>query len=196
MNSQESVRKGYGNDKRVRTIRNRPWTGTHDRGWEPARASSWRSHGQGLQASQNGELECYLGRSARRRSPTGHRRRQDLPLDHSEPHLHLVGSAGVDRDVDQDEVRVAPPQPAGRRLTPMRGAVVHDPEDPGCGTVGPQAHDLIDQPTPAGLDRGSLVGRDHLVLGSQRPPLPVPGRDRGSPWSSPGSGGREGGSRP
>ena len=34
-----------------------------------------------------------------------------------------------------------------RSLTPMRGAIVHDPKHPICGGVGLLFHDLIDQPT-------------------------------------------------
>ena len=56
-------------------------------------------------------------------------RRQDLALDDREVDLDLVEPGGVDRQVDEHEVRPLAPGGARReRLAAVRGAVVDDPE--------------------------------------------------------------------
>ena len=72
-------------------------------------------------------------------------RGEDLSLNDREVNLNLIEPTGVVRDVDEDGVGPLGTEAVGGFLTPMSGAVVHDPEDATCGLVGLLAHDLVDE---------------------------------------------------
>lgn len=69
--------------------------------------------------------------------------------------LDLVQPAGVYRSMNGHDI--VPPllQSLATALPPMRGPVVHDPENPGRRTIGFLAHDLIDQSLKR-IDPGAL----------------------------------------
>src|SRR5208337_2012280 len=54
---------------------------------------------------------------------------QDLPLDDREVDLHMIQPTGMHGRMDQERLAVRLPQSPYRRLTAVRGAVVHDPKD-------------------------------------------------------------------
>ena len=87
-------------------------------------------------------------------------RLEHLALDDREVDLDLVEPAGVQRQVDEDEVRPAPLEPLDRALAAVRGAVVDDPEDAAGGGVGLVGHHLPDEP---------VEGCDPARFGSERP---------------------------
>src|SRR5260370_12729518 len=67
-------------------------------------------------------------------------RGQDLPLDDREVDLHLIQPTGMYGRMDQDRLTVGLPQSSYRRLTAVRGAVIHDPEDSTGRPVGLSPH--------------------------------------------------------
>ena len=69
-------------------------------------------------------------------------RGEDLSLNNREVDLNLIEPTGVGRSVDQDGVGPLGLEAVGSFLTPMSGAVVHDPEDATCRLVGLLAHDV------------------------------------------------------
>src|SRR5215218_9596938 len=75
----------------------------------------------------------------------------DLALHHREVNLDLVEPGSVSRKVDEAQVGPFSLKALHRSLTPMRGAVVHDPEHAIGGGVGLLFHRLLDQP-PEGFD--------------------------------------------
>src|ERR687896_322912 len=60
---------------------------------------------------------------------------QHLPLDDREVDLHLIQPTSMDRGMNQDDAGINLTQSPLRGLTPMRRAVVHDPEQAFRGTV-------------------------------------------------------------
>ena len=66
-------------------------------------------------------------------------------LDHREVDLDLVQPGGVDRGVNEDQVRPAVLEAVDRRLPAVRGAVIDDPEHARGGGVGLPGHHLPDQ---------------------------------------------------
>src|SRR5215208_6378189 len=76
---------------------------------------------------------------------------EDLTLNYREVDLDLVEPGSVNRKVDEAQVGPFSLQTLHRSLTPMRGAVVHDPEHAIGGGVGLLFHRLLDQP-PEGFD--------------------------------------------
>ena len=102
---------------------------------------------------------------------------QHLALDDGEIDLDLVEPTGVNRRIHWDNSRPAPLQALHARLAAMRGAVVHDPEDPARGAVGFLAHNLVDQATE-GCDAGPAfatakeLGALHVPGGEVGPGAP------------------------
>src|SRR6266568_7175809 len=70
---------------------------------------------------------------------------QHLALDDREVDLELVEPAGVDWQVDEDEILVVALEAVNRALAAVGGAVVDDPEDAPGGGVGLPGHHLRDQ---------------------------------------------------
>jgi hypothetical protein len=75
----------------------------------------------------------------------------DLALNHREVNLDLVEPGSVSRKVDEAQVGPFSLKALHRSLTPMRRAVVHDPEHAIGGGVGLLFHRLLNQP-PEGFD--------------------------------------------
>src|SRR5437773_5790062 len=71
---------------------------------------------------------------------------EQLALDDRVVDLDLVEPAGVDGQVDEDQVAPTALEPLDRALAAVVGAVVDDPEDASCRGVGLLAHDLADEP--------------------------------------------------
>src|SRR5918994_6716524 len=76
---------------------------------------------------------------------------EDLALNHREVDLDLVEPGSMCRKVDEVQVGPLSLKALHRSLTPMRGAIVHDPEHPLGGRVRLPLHYLLDQP-PERLD--------------------------------------------
>ncbi len=72
-------------------------------------------------------------------------RREYFSLHDREVNLDLVEPTGVDRGVDEDRVGPFIAEAVDRLLTPVRGTVVHDPEDAASGPVGLLRHDFSDE---------------------------------------------------
>ena len=76
---------------------------------------------------------------------------QDLALDNGEINLNLVQPTGVHRGVDLNRVSMPPREPLLRYLSPVRRAMVGDPENPVSPTIGFLPHHQVHQ-TMVGLD--------------------------------------------
>ena len=72
-------------------------------------------------------------------------RGEDLSLNDRKVNLNLIEPTRVGWSVDEDGVRPLGAETVGSFLTPMSGAVVHDPEAAPCGLVGLLAHDFADE---------------------------------------------------
>jgi len=72
-------------------------------------------------------------------------RGEDLSLNNREVDLNLVEPTGMSGSVDEDGVGPSGAEAVGSFLTPMSGAVVHDPENATCGLVGLLAHDFANE---------------------------------------------------
>jgi len=72
-------------------------------------------------------------------------RGEDLSLNNREVDLNLIEPTGVGGSVDENGVGPLGAETVGSFLTPMSGAVIHDPEDATCGLVGFLAHDLANK---------------------------------------------------
>jgi len=70
---------------------------------------------------------------------------EDLSLNDREVDLHLIEPTGMGRGMDKDCIGPLGAKAVGGPLTPMNGAVVHDPEDASCRLVGILAHDFADE---------------------------------------------------
>src|SRR5271166_5836905 len=77
-------------------------------------------------------------------------RGQDFSLNDREVDLHLIQPTRMNRRMDQESLTVSLTQPPNRRLTAVRGTVIHDPENPIGRTVGLTSHHLIDQAAERG----------------------------------------------
>ena len=72
-------------------------------------------------------------------------RRENLSLNDREVDLNLIEPTGVGRRMDEDGVGPLGAKAVGGFLTPMSGAVVHDPEDATRRLVGLLGHNLADE---------------------------------------------------
>jgi hypothetical protein len=63
-------------------------------------------------------------------------RGEDLSLNNREVDLNLIEPTGMSRSMDENGVGPLGAEAVGSFLTPMSGAVVHDPEDATCRLVG------------------------------------------------------------
>ena len=72
-------------------------------------------------------------------------RGEDLSLNNREVDLNLVEPTGMSGSVDEDGVGPSGAEAVGSFLTPMSGAVVHDPEDATCRLVGLLGHDFANE---------------------------------------------------
>ena len=98
---------------------------------------------------------------------------EDLALNDAEVQLDLVEPGGVDRRVDDPDLRPALAEPRFRARTPVRAAVVDDPEDPAGTGIGFLAHHLVDE-APEGHD-----ARARLTAPEDLGPVDVPGGEVG-----------------
>ena len=73
-------------------------------------------------------------------------RSQALALDDGAVDCDLIEPTGVDGCLDQNETRIALPQPLLRGGTAMRRAVVHDPKQPFPRPLGFLGQHRLDQP--------------------------------------------------
>src|SRR6185312_540471 len=103
---------------------------------------------------------------------------EQLALDNGEIDLNLVEPAGVDRRVDQDDIRPSGSQSRGGSRAAMGGTVVRDEEHTPRRTIRFLSHDLSDK----ALERRDAV----LVLAAAEQPgaMHVPGSQI-SPRSGP-----------
>src|SRR5215208_7338633 len=85
---------------------------------------------------------------------------QDLALNHREVDLDLVEPGSMGRKVDEAQLRPRSLKALYRSLSPVRGAVVHDPEHAIGGSIGLFSHHILDQ---------RAEGPRRPFLGSQRP---------------------------
>jgi hypothetical protein len=81
---------------------------------------------------------------------------EGFTLDDREIDLDLVEPAGVDWGVDQHQVGKGGLKPLQAGLSAMRGAIVHNPEDPPGSLVGSLGHYLAHQPIE-GCDPGLVL---------------------------------------
>src|SRR5215210_5372301 len=72
---------------------------------------------------------------------------ENLTRNYREVDLYLVEPRGVGGKVDKLQIGPLSLKPVHRSLTPMRRAIVHDPEHPIGGGVGFLSHHLPDQPS-------------------------------------------------
>ena len=95
--------------------------------------------------------------------------RQNLPLDNREVDLHLVFPTGMDRSVNQDQLRVGVLQALHRLGAAVSRTIVDDPEDAARIIVRRSRHDLLDQ-TVKGFDAiiGLAAAKDPGMVDVQR----------------------------
>ena len=129
-----------------------------------ARKGPFEWSGGALIASLEGRQTAFEGREVGEVA-----RREKLTLNNGEIDLDLVEPAGVDRRVDQNDIRPSGPQSRGGSLAAMGGTVVRDEEHVPRRTIGFLSHDLSDQ----ALERRDPV----LVLAAAEQPgaVHVPG---------------------
>src|SRR5712691_6348987 len=118
---------------------------------------------------------------------------EQLALDDRVVDLDLVEPAGVDGQVDEDEVAPAALEPIDRALAAMVGAVVDDPEDAARGGVGLLGHDLPDEPIERLDPALGFAAPDHAAA-SHVPGVQVAERAHAlvfgsTSWPRPGAGG-------
>lgn len=81
---------------------------------------------------------------------------EDLPLDYGEVNFDLVEPTRVNRTMHKDDVGEGSFEASNGLLSAVRGAIVHDPENPTRVTVGRLGHDLGDKAVER-LDAGGLI---------------------------------------
>ena len=74
-------------------------------------------------------------------------------MEDGEKNFDLIEPTGMDRPLNEHQVRIVVPEPLDRPGTSMRRTVVDDPEDRSCPTIGMLAHDLMEQAVK-GCDSG------------------------------------------
>src|SRR5215210_1058571 len=94
---------------------------------------------------------------------------EDLALNHREVDLDLVEPGSMGRKVDEAQLRPRSLKALYRSLSPVRGAVVHDPEHAIGGGVGLLSHHSLDQPAE-GFD--AVLG---LATTEESGPMDIPG---------------------
>jgi len=94
----------------------------------------------GLVVSLKGE-QALFDRGQRREVVGG----KDLALDDGEVDFDLVEPAGMNGTMDRNEARIFRLESGHAARSAMRGAIVHNPEDPASLVVGWLVHDVADQ---------------------------------------------------